>query len=114
MFRLKQVTGIYGDCQGNGKKTKEILASCGVCPELLRQFENDSSEGIRLAQQMLVNRSDDERAMFLLAKMNLSKLWLNLQVLEKTVVSGSGGLSCTHLWTHPAEGIPSSGRLAVE
>ena len=83
LFRLKQVTGIYGDREGNGKKTKEILASCPVCPELLRQFENDSVEGIRLARQMLVNKPDDERAMFLLAKMDLNKLWLNLQVLDK-------------------------------
>lgn len=83
LFRLKRVTGIYGDRQGNVKETKEILASCPVCPELLRQFENDSAEGIRLARQILVNRPDDERAMFLLAKMDLNKLWLNLQVLDK-------------------------------
>lgn len=83
LFRLKQTTGINGDRQGDAKTTKETLATCPVCPELLRQFENDSAEGIRLAQQILVTRSDDERALFLLAKMNLNKLWLNLQVLDR-------------------------------
>ena len=83
LFRLKQVTGIDGDRQGNRKNTRELLASCPVCPELLRQFDNDGAEGTRLARQLLVNRSGDERAMFLLARMDLNKLWLNLQVLDK-------------------------------
>lgn len=81
LFQLKKITGIDG--ADEQRKVKKTLTSCRVCPELLRQFENDSTEGIRLARHILSKRPDDERAMFLLAKIDLNRLWLFLQILDK-------------------------------
>jgi tetratricopeptide (TPR) repeat protein len=84
LFRLKHITGIEGAREeGNVKETKKTLTACALCPGLVKQFENDAAEGTRLARQVLVNRPDDERATFLLAKIALNKLWLNLQILDK-------------------------------
>lgn len=80
LFRLRDLTGI--DVARQGKATK-TLATCAACPEMLRQFEADTAEGLRLARLVLTQKPDDERATFIIAKLDLNKLWLNLKILNK-------------------------------
>lgn len=68
---------------GNAKDRKAALAACGSCPALLEVFLAEIGRGRAAAKARLVEAPADEQAMYYLAKIDLSYLWMQLSTLGK-------------------------------
>ncbi len=78
LFRLKAELGVTGKKSG-GRDAKD----CGPCGPLLAEFHADLEAGLAKSRAILAREPTDPRARFLLAKILLNRLWLNLQVLRR-------------------------------
>jgi hypothetical protein len=56
---------------------------CAPCAPLLAEFFADIDKGVALARERLVETPGDESAMFLLGKLNLNYVWLQLGTLGR-------------------------------
>jgi tetratricopeptide (TPR) repeat protein len=68
---------------GSGKDRKAAMAACKVCPAVLEVFLAEFRRGRAAARQRLAEAPDDEQAMYYLAKMDTSYLFLQLSTLGK-------------------------------
>jgi hypothetical protein len=75
-FQLKRLVG-------EGKDKKGAFARCADCPKLLSTFIEDVNRGRAAARARLATAPMDDEASFLLGKMDLSYLWLQLATLDR-------------------------------
>ena len=68
---------------GTGKDRKAAMAACTVCPPLLEVFFAEIKRGRAAARQRLAEAPGDEQAMYYLAKMDTSYLFLQLSTVGK-------------------------------
>jgi hypothetical protein len=68
---------------GNGKDRKAALRACASCPALLSVFFDEIKRGTAAARARLAEAPDDEEAMYYLAKIDLSYLWLQLSTIGR-------------------------------
>lgn len=68
---------------GTGKDRKAAMAACKACPPLLEVFSAEFKRGRAAARQRLAEAPNDEEAMFYLAKIDTSYLFLQLSTLGK-------------------------------
>ena len=68
---------------GSGKNRKAAMAACKTCPALLEVFFAEIKRGRAAARQRLAEAPDDEQAMYYLAKMDTSYLFLQLSTVGK-------------------------------
>lgn len=78
LFQLRQRV----EADGSGEKKKSVTY-CTDCPMLLGEFELDEKRGIELTKAHLARNPGDHEMQYFLAKFNLNRIWLNLQVLGK-------------------------------
>jgi hypothetical protein len=68
---------------GTGTDRKLAMAACQTCPALLDTFMAEIKRGRAAARQRLAEAPDDEQAMYYLAKMDTSYLFLQLSTVGK-------------------------------
>ena len=68
---------------GNGKDRKAAMAACKACPAVVEMFLAEFKRGRAAAQERLAEAPHDEQAMYYLAKMDTSYLFLQLSTLGK-------------------------------
>ena len=68
---------------GTGKDRKAAMAACKACPPLLEVFSAEFKRGRAAARQRLAEAPNDEQAMYYLAKIDTSYLFLQLSTLGK-------------------------------
>lgn len=76
LFQLKAALGERPD-------KEQAFKQCDVCPELMRAFVSDTARGQALARARLQAAPDDEAALFLLGKLDLNYVWLQLGPLGR-------------------------------
>jgi tetratricopeptide (TPR) repeat protein len=59
------------------------VEKCVPCGPLLTEFDSDITRGVALARARLMETPGDESAMFLLGKLNLNYVWLQLGTLGR-------------------------------
>jgi hypothetical protein len=75
-FQIKRASG-------EGKDRKVAMAACQACPALLEVFLAEIKRGKAAAKAQLVASPNDIQAMYYLAKIDLSYLWMQLSTLGK-------------------------------
>lgn len=75
LFRLRKQAGVSGPGLLLGRQAPD--------PDTLADFFGLQAEGVRRAEKCLRDAPRNVRCEFLLAKLHLNKLWLNLQVLDR-------------------------------
>ncbi len=75
LFRLRKQAGVNG--------SGLLLSKQAPDPSTLAEFLRLQAEGVRQAERCLRDSPRNARCEFLLAKLHLNKLWLNLQVLDR-------------------------------
>jgi tetratricopeptide (TPR) repeat protein len=75
-FQLKRLIG-------EGKDKKGAFAKCADCPKLLSTFIEEVNRGRAAARARLTKEPMDDEARFLLGKMDLNYLWLQLATLDR-------------------------------
>jgi tetratricopeptide (TPR) repeat protein len=75
-FQIRRVSG-------TGKDRKAAMAACHACPSLVEVFFAEFARGRAAARQRLAEVPDDEQAMYYLAKMNTTYLFLQLSTLGR-------------------------------
>ncbi|HEY4526037.1 MAG TPA: hypothetical protein VJL32_03000 [Candidatus Paceibacterota bacterium] len=78
LFLLKREMGTNGS-----EVSPKKFSDCHTCPPILELFYKEQKEGEALAQNRLRRSPGDVRFKFVLAKLKLNLIWLNLQVLKK-------------------------------
>ena len=68
---------------GTGKDRKAALEACKVCPPLLEVFFAEIKRGQAAARQRLADAPNDEEAMYYLAKIDTSYLFLQLGTMGR-------------------------------
>ena len=68
---------------GTGKDRKAAMAACKACPPLLEVFSAEFKRGREAARQRLAEAPNDEEAMYYLAKIDTSYLFLQLSTVGK-------------------------------
>src|SRR5262245_34984689 len=68
---------------GTGKDRKAAMAACSACPPLLETFFAEFKRGRAAARQRVAEAPDDEQAMYYLAKMNTTYLFLQLSTVGR-------------------------------
>jgi tetratricopeptide (TPR) repeat protein len=68
---------------GTGKDRKAAMAACTACPPLLEAFFAEIKRGRAAARQRLAEAPDDEQAMYYLAKMDTTYLFLQLSTVGR-------------------------------
>jgi tetratricopeptide (TPR) repeat protein len=68
---------------GSGKDRKAAMAACASCGPVLVTFLDEIKRGRAAAASRLMAAPDDVEAMFYLAKIDLSYLWMQLSTLGK-------------------------------
>ena len=66
---------------GEGADRKKAWNGCARCPDLLAAFQARNGKGSLLAKAALKQSPDDEETQFLLSKLALNHVWLELGVL---------------------------------
>ena len=74
LFRMRRELG-----EAAGKK--KAFEGCAPCAELLSAFKLATERGRRVVKAELVTRPDDEEVLFLVSKLALNHVWLELGVL---------------------------------
>jgi hypothetical protein len=74
LFRMRRELG-----EAAGKK--KALEGCATCAELLSGFQRATERGRRVVKAELVTRPEDEEVLFLVSKLALNHVWLELGVL---------------------------------
>jgi hypothetical protein len=74
LFRMRRELG-----ETAGKKT--AFEGCATCGDLLSAFQRATERGRRVVKAELATRPDDEEVMFLVSKLALNHVWLELGVL---------------------------------
>ena len=67
----------------DSRDKRAALEKCTTCPELMAAFHTTTVKGQEVARAQLKVRPDDETALFLLAKLNLNHVWLQLGTLGR-------------------------------
>ena len=78
LFQIKRALGNQGSVD-----TSTAWAQCGACPALMSAFLAETGRGQTLARARLDIRPDDEEALFLLGKLDLNYVWLQLGTLGR-------------------------------
>jgi hypothetical protein len=78
LFRIKQAIG-----QQVNKDRAAAWRNCASCPQLLAAFIAETTRGQTVARATLRATPDDDAARFLLAKLGLNYVWLQLGVLGR-------------------------------
>jgi tetratricopeptide (TPR) repeat protein len=68
---------------GDGKDRKAAMSACTACPALLEVFLAEVDRGRAAARAQLSKAPTDQQAMYYLAKIDLSYLWMQLSTLGK-------------------------------
>ena len=68
---------------GNDRAKDKALKACARCPALLTLFVDDTRRGLALARAKLETEPDDQVTRFLLAKLDLNYVWLQLGILGR-------------------------------
>jgi hypothetical protein len=76
LFQVKRALGEPADKEKAWKR-------CAVCPELLAAFQAAFARGQALARATLQAHPDDEATLFLLGKLDLNYVWLQLGTLGR-------------------------------
>lgn len=76
LFQLKAALGDRGD-------KEKAFKQCAVCPSLMTSFLSDTARGQALARARLRSAPRDETALFLLGKLDLNYVWLQLGPLGR-------------------------------
>jgi hypothetical protein len=78
---LFQIRGALGTSPNKDKE--KAWKQCAVCPQLMSEFEAALTRGQALARARLQTHSDDHVTLFLLGKMDLTYVWLQLGTLGR-------------------------------
>lgn len=76
LFRLKAILG-------DAKNKEKALKACEPCANMLSLMSTDTQHGQTVARRRLAANADDEDARFLLGKIDLNHVWLQLGPLGK-------------------------------
>jgi len=76
---LLQIRGALGASAGDARAWKDCLA----CPALLSAFKTALARGQLLARASLVDHPNDDETLFLLGKLDLNYVWLQLGTLGR-------------------------------
>jgi len=76
LFQIKRAIGDASDKQKAWKL-------CSICPELMSAFVAETARGQAIARAKLQKNPDDESALFLLGKLDLNYVWLQLGTLGR-------------------------------
>ncbi len=68
---------------GDGKDRVKALKACTPCPALLASFAEETTRGVAAARAHLVEAPQDLEATFLLGKLNLNHVWLQIGTLGR-------------------------------
>ena len=68
---------------GDGKDRAKALKACAPCPALLASFTEETTRGVAAARAHLVESPQDLEATFLLGKLNLNHVWLQIGTLGR-------------------------------
>lgn len=74
---LFQIRALLGQEANKEKAWKQ----CAACPELLSTFKTALARGQTLARTRLLKHPDDDETLFLLGKLDLNYVWLQLGIL---------------------------------
>ena len=77
LFQIKRVLGPAAD------RKDEAWAQCVTCPGLLSTFQSALASGQAAARARLQAHPDDEATLFLLGKLDLNHVWLQLGIRGK-------------------------------
>lgn len=75
-FQIRRAMGDSGD-------QEKAWKACGACPGLMSAFISETSRGQSIARARLQKNPDDEAALFLLGKIDLNYVWLQLGTLGR-------------------------------
>jgi hypothetical protein len=76
LFQIRRALGAPAD-------KDRALKQCLACPDLLSAFESALARGQALARARLATHPDDHTSLFLLGKLNLNYVWLQLGTLGR-------------------------------
>jgi hypothetical protein len=76
LFQIKRAFGEPAD-------KEKAWKLCTVCPELMTEFLAETAKGQAAARARLETNPDDESALFLLGKLDLNYVWLQLGTLGR-------------------------------
>jgi hypothetical protein len=76
---LFQIKRAFGEPADKDKAWKQ----CAVCPELMTAFQATLAKGQTVARARLKTHADEEPTLFLLGKLNLNFVWLQLGTLGR-------------------------------
>lgn len=79
LFQLRELVG----SDGSREKSELRFENCRECQPLLREFELEERLGLQAARRRKASNNKDMDARFFLARLQLNRVWLNLQVLRK-------------------------------
>jgi hypothetical protein len=68
---------------GESADRKQAFAQCGECPDLLATFVTDTRRAVDAARTRLKTTPDDEDTLFLLGKLDLNYVWLQLGTMGR-------------------------------
>ena len=78
LFQIKRALADRGSLSASAAWTQ-----CGVCPALMSAFLAETVRGQSLARARLAIHPDDEEALFLLGRLDLNYVWLQLGTLGR-------------------------------
>ena len=76
---LFQIRRLMGDAKDQDKAWKQ----CATCPALFTAFKTSLTKGVTVARAILAQRPEDDDAQFLLGKLDLNYVWLQLGTLGR-------------------------------
>ena len=68
---------------GDAADREQAFARCVECPALLATFVSDTRRAVAVARTRLKTSPDDEETLFLLGKLDLNYVWLQLGTLQR-------------------------------
>jgi hypothetical protein len=68
---------------GDSADREQAFAQCGECPALLTTFVDDTRRAVAAARAQLKTDPGDEDTLFLLGKLDLNYVWLQLGTLQR-------------------------------
>jgi hypothetical protein len=76
---LFQIRRLIGDAKDQDKAWKQ----CATCPALFAAFRASMTKGVTVARAVLAQQPEDDNAQFLLGKLDLNYVWLQLGTLGR-------------------------------
>ena len=82
-LRTSALHFILRRAMGDAADREQAFEQCVECPALLATFVSDTRRAVAVARTRLKASPDDEETLFLLGKLDLNYVWLQLGTLQK-------------------------------